>query len=207
MPAPYYGRWNATAVLEKRLDSDWPTASPYATNIITPTSIVSTGTGNSSSIGANGSVTFSTCATLSLNGVFTADYDNYMVTFRSTESVSNGYRLNMRVGGTDNTTASSYVYQMLSADGSTISGARSTQTYTNITIGSSTLRTGTNLYLYGPFLAQPTAGRSTTMSPSSNAAIYDYVFTHNQSTSYDGFTITSSSGNISGVISVYGLGN
>ena len=72
-------------------------------HLITPTSIASTGTGNSSSINTNGSVTFSTCATLSLNGVFSADYDNYMIVMRHVGSDASAFNidLRLRLSGTD----------------------------------------------------------------------------------------------------------
>ena len=175
--------------------------------LMTPTSIASTGTGNSSSIGANGSVTFSSCATLSLNGVFTSNYDNYMIMLRNsaTAVISIGFRL--RVSGTDNSGTNTYTYQNLSVDGITVSGSRVSDTQGYIQDSSTLQRSGCVVSVYGPNLSQPTAVRSVTASDAlSSAFIIDRAFTHNQSTSYDGFTLITTSGTISGLVSVYGLG-
>lgn len=174
--------------------------------LITPTSIASTGTGNSSSIGANGSVTFSSCATLSLNGVFSATYDNYMISYRSLTSTSANHAFRMRVGGVDESSASNYyTYQYLQASSTTISASRTTTTFAVVNAGTGTQRDGTTIYIYGPFLAQPTAGRSITEYDASSASIFDNAFTHSLSTSYDGFSLYPSTGSFTGLVSVYGL--
>lgn len=174
-------------------------------HLIKPTSIVSTGTGNSSSISANGSVTFSTCATLSLNGVFSGNYDNYMIVMRHASSGSTEITFRLRSNGTNDSTANSYVFQLLSASGSTVSAARFTQT-PSLNQSRNVLRAGFVANFYGPFLSQPTAYRSVTMNDDGSARIYDSAGTHNQSTSYDGLTIFADSGlSITGLIAVYGL--
>lgn len=177
--------------------------------LITPTSIASTGTGNSSSINANGSVTFSSCETLSLNGVFTSEYDNYMVVCRSLRggtAVDSIYG-RLRVSGTDNSTASSYVYQYVYASGTTVAGARTTDNKGYFYASGSTQRSGFSSYIYGPNLAQPTAVRTVGVSGYLDAYLEDQAFTHNQSTAYDGFTMLMGSGTtLTGLVSVYGLG-
>ena len=199
------GRWNPTEVMEGRLDNDWPSPTPYATNLVTPTSISSTGTGNSSSIGANGSVTFSSCATLSLNGVFTSDYDNYMVVVRATtDQASVNVYGRLRLSGTD--AATNYTYQYLSAGSTTITAGRSSFTYWIPTALSSTTRNGFTDYIFGPGLAQPTAFRCVAVYSESSAAINDIANTHSTATAYDGFTYSVPTGTFTGLISVYGLG-
>jgi len=202
------GRWNPTEVMEGRLDNDWPSPTPYATNLVTPTSISSTGTGNSSSIGANGSVTFSSCATLSLNGVFTSDYDNYMIVCRQKSSSTAGpdlfYRL--RASGSDNSTASSYTHQFIYGKGASVTGGRasSDQAYLTTTWGRDE---GFILSMYGPFLVQPTASRQFGVIGYTSGTLLDIAHTHNQSVSYDGISfIMQSTYTFGGLVSVYGLG-
>jgi hypothetical protein len=173
--------------------------------LLTPTSIASTGTGNSSSIGANGSVTFSACETLSLNGVFSATYDNYMVVIRGNNASATDINYRLRVSGSDNSTASSYTSQYLQGSSTTVSGGRVSTNYGQAGFWGSTQRAGLTWNIYGPFLAQPTALRTVGLQDSSSAATYDIASTHNQSTSYDGFTIIVNGSNGSGLISVYGL--
>ena len=180
--------------------------------VMTPTSIASTGTGNSSSIGANGKVTFSSCETLSLNGVFTSSYDNYMVSLNVKNTTgTNGfvtyYRL--RASGTDNSTASSYVYQSLYADSTAVGASRATSNLGTFDDGGSGNRTGSTTFIFAPYLAQPTAWRSVAASGYASGMIYDRAGTHNQSTAYDGFSIFWTFGGSpvksDGVITVYGF--
>lgn len=171
---------------------------------MTPTSVAKTGTGSTATINTNGSVTFSTCATLSLNGVFTSSYDNYMVAVRSVGSGLASLQIRLRASGTDNSTTSSYVAQELTAVGTTISAVRNTTTAGYVGSSTSTQREGHIFYLFGPQLSQATAYRTVSVSGNISASIYDYAGTHNQATSYDGFTIICS-GTFSGLMTVYGF--
>jgi hypothetical protein len=173
---------------------------------MTPSSIASTGTGNSSSINTNGSVTFSTCATLSLNGVFTSSYDNYMIQMRGTASANVYLEARMRVGGVDEASTSNYyTYQVLYADGTTVAGSRLSNNEGRLANIFSTRRWGFTTNIYGPYLAQPTAYRTVTALDYLSAYIEDYAGTHSLSTSYDGLTFMSSSGSFTGLVTVYGF--
>ena len=174
--------------------------------VITPTSIVSTGTGNSSSINADGSVDFASCATLSLNGVFTSTYDNYIITMRFTVSANDQtMRYRLRLAGTNNSTASSYVSQLMRADSSTVNGARATLDTGILPEASTFTRNGMTFYLFGPAIAQPTAVRAISASDKSTAYIYDVAGIHNQSTAYDGITIYPETNNMTGLLTVFGF--
>lgn len=203
------GRWSPNKVRKRLLDGTWVAADEALGGMVlmTPTSIASTGSGNSSSIGANGSVTFSSCATLSLNGVFTSEYDNYMIVgryFGTANLPSVMYRL--RVSGSD-ATGGNYTNQYLYATSTSVTGARaSSQTAGQAGIVDDEQRSGDVMYFYGPYLAQPTAHRHVSVAGNSGAAIFDDATTHSLSTSYDGITLYPSSGSFTGLISVYGLG-
>lgn len=171
--------------------------------LLTPTSIAHSGT--SASIGANGQVTFTAVTSLSLNGVFSAAYDNYVIAMQMSCSGNDNYYYRMRASGTDNTTASSYVSQYIYAGSTTVGAGRDTQNYASISYMSSTARNGTQLLVYGPFLTQPTAARSIAVSGFSSAYMDERASTHNQSTSYDGITIFLGSTNMTGTLTVYGV--
>ena len=198
------GRWSPNKVRARVLDGTWVSAEELGGMVlVTPSSIAYSGT--SASIGANGSVEFSAVTSLSLNGVFTADYDNYMMVMQFSGTAATGVLYRLRSGGTDNSTASSYVFQYIEANGSTVSAARSTQNYGRLGVMGSTLRNGISANIYGPYLSQPTAVRAVCGNSISNARLDDAASTHNQSTSYDGCTIYPESGNFTGLVSVYGL--
>lgn len=199
------GRWSPNKVRKRLLEDTW--VFPNSGMILMrPTSIVVAGVGATASIGVNGSVTFTSATSLSLNGVFTSAYDNYMVVMRSNTSTTSNYQVRLRVSGTDNSTASSYTYQYIQASSTTVVAGRTTTNFGYINAGANTQRDGTTVYFYGPNLAQPTAFRSVTMYDANSAVIFDMANTHNQSTAYDGFTLFTDIGTATGLISVYGLG-
>lgn len=173
--------------------------------LIKPSSVAKTGASSTATINAGGSVTFSLCETLSLNGVFSSTYDNYIVDMHAIDDGTTFLRL--RVSGTDNSTANSYVSQLLDASSTTVSGARFTGDLARSFYSDRNKPNGNTMYMYGPHLAQPTAGRSVNANAISSARLVDWAWTHNQSTSYDGFTLirTSTAVTMSGLIKVYGL--
>ena len=172
--------------------------------VMTPSSIAYSGT--SASINADGSVDFSAATELRLNGVFTSDYDNYMITWRGTTSVSSGIFARLSVGGVDNSTTSSYTRQYLDADGTSISAARAAYNFFASPIVSAAVqRAGCTMYLFGPYLTQPTVLRSVNAHDDSGAYFTDRGFTHNQSTSYDGINIYPGTGNMTGLLTVFGF--
>lgn len=180
--------------------------------IVKPTTVDKTGTGSSATINTNGSVTFSTCTALSLNGIFTSTYDNYMIVCRvSHNTTTANYVINsrLRTSGTDATSTSDYNTQTLIASSTSITAARTTADgfWKTSRVIDSPNWGGFIVNLYGPFLSQPTAFRTISADTSSDASIYDAAGTHELSTSYDGITIYPTGVSLSGLVCVYGLRN
>lgn len=190
-----YGRFNA-------LDTPRPINPGMV--LIKPTSISHSGT--SATLGENGQVTFNAVTSLSLNGVFTADFDNYTIVVRDVmASGDNWTNLRLRLSGTD-ATASNYSWQEVSANNTAVTAQRFTSAGQIVTgFTSATQRSGHFVNVFGPFLSQPTAARSVVVNGRSSAEINDRAGTHSLSTSYDGFTFFPSSSNISGALAVYGI--
>lgn len=180
-----------------------PVPSTVGMVLLTPTSITYSGT--SASVGANGQVTFSAVTSLSLNGVFGAGFDNYVIAMQMSCSGNDTFYYRMRLSGADNSTASSYVSQQLYAGGTTVAAGRQTQNYGLVSYISSTARNGLLLNIYGPAIAQPTALRSVSVSGYSSAYIDEQASTHNQSTAYDGITLYPGSTNMTGTLTVMGV--
>lgn len=168
---------------------------------------VVTGTGaQTGSVNADGSFSFSSCATLSLNGVFTSNYDNYMIVGLHSTSADYAFRIRFRQNGTDNTTASSYTSQYWFADGSSLSAQRTSQDYGIISARGYVQRAGFIGYIFGPQQSVQTVWRSSMLDDYLSASVADYCGTHSQTVSYDGITfIASSAGLFSGSITVYGF--
>jgi hypothetical protein len=171
--------------------------------IMTPTSITHAGT--SASINSDGGVDFTAVTSLSLNGVFTSSFDNYLIITKTDVASGNVYlSYRLRVSGSD-ASASNYAYQSLFASSTTISAGRGTSaTSADVHYMSDSLTDGFHLHVYGPFLTQPTAWRSVAVSSASNAAFNDLSGTHSLSTSYDGFTFIPASSNVTGNVVVLG---
>ena len=172
--------------------------------LLTPTSVDTTGGGSTATISANGSVSFTACSVLSLNGVFSADYDNYMVLWAGANSTTDIPIYRLRASGTD-ATASNYVTQNLSATGTTVSGTRTAANGYGWYGYTSTSKFGNTSFFYGPFLSQPTAVRLLSVNSRDGAYLHDDASTHSLSSSYDGFTITAQNGSFTGRVAVYGM--
>ena len=173
--------------------------------VMTPSSISYSGT--SASINADGSVVFSACTSLSLNGVFTADYDNYMVVMR-TDDAGTGYNYyaRLRASGTDEASGSNYyTRQSLYATGSSITAGRSADPAFRVK-ETGTSESGFTMYLFGPYLSQPTACRTVVVDSAYSASIYENANTHSLSNAYDGITMVSlNSISFTGLITVFGF--
>lgn len=168
-----------------------------------PTSIAYSGT--SASINADGGVDFSAVTSLSLNGVFTGDHENYLVVMRHIGSTTGQIVIGMRLrsSGTD-ATASNYVGQSLYAASTIVAAGRETVSQFYMANTDNTHQNGVHFHMYGPHLTQPTAVRSVQVESTSGAILNDYANTHSLSTSYDGFTLIPASGSFTGTIHVFG---
>ena len=172
--------------------------------LLKPTSIDYTGT--SATVGADGTVDFSDATSLSLNGIFSANYDNYMFQITSFSSASRpDFRWRLRASGGPDESGSYYNRQYIYANSSAIALNRdaSPTTFAQIITTSSTNISGATGYFYGPFLASPTSGR--TLCTVGDGMLIEHIYTQSLSVSYDGFTLIPNSGTATGSISVYGL--
>jgi hypothetical protein len=147
--------------------------------------------------------TVTASASESFNNVFSATYDNYLIKIVGIVSAGTLF-MRLRASGTDNTTASSYVFQRLIANNTTISGERGTDNFWNFcTFGTST-KNGASVNLYDPFLAQATAFDNTHSGSTNTAQAHLHTGNHNQTVSYDGFTVFPNTGNMTVRFSIYG---
>jgi hypothetical protein len=176
--------------------------------VMTPSSVDKTGASSTATVNSDGSVTFSLCETLSLNDVFTSEYDNYMVTLRHSPTTSTAWvQGRFRANKTDNSTNPSYVTQTLRADGTNLSGTTRNASNAGYFYPSSENETsGSVIYFFGPYLTQQTAWRQISANGYVGASIFDTAGTHNQSVSYDGFTfLRGGTVLITGLLTVFGF--
>ena len=172
--------------------------------LLAPTSIAYTGT--SASIGTNGSVEFAACSVLELRGIFSADYDNYLIAIRTSSNGTIASIDGRLMSGTTPASGTNYTRQYFYADGSTVAAYRDpSPNYTRVHQNYNQGQAGTTLHLYGPYLTQPTAMRTVRVDNASYAFLTDEATTHSLSTSYDGFYFYTPANTVTGLVSVYGL--
>ena len=166
-----------------------------------PTSIANSG--GTASLSGN-TVTFAGVLSVSLNGCFTGEYDNYRVILRYVGTPGNELFLRWRTSSVDNTTAG-YAHQSgrfsgASADGARVTGGTSAR-LSYIDTGAQ----GLSAEIITPFPAQQTAYVQQATTAQDGIGIDLLGHRHTGSTSFDGFTLYATSpSTLSGNVSVYG---
>ena len=171
--------------------------------LMMPSSINYTGT--SASIGTNGTVDFSACTSLSLNGVFNKYYDQYILvmSIRTATDYDSMY-LKMRAGGVTSTQNSNYTTQEFQANGGTLgSGSGSAATFG---FPDDANKSAIFCHISNPYGAEYTVYNSQNSSAALDSFLRDYAVVHKVASSYDGFELTTGSYSFTGTLSVYGLG-
>jgi hypothetical protein len=159
--------------------------------------------GTSATLGENGQVTFSAVTSLSLNGVFTAEFDNYVVSMNHYAAATTAVYWRFLLSGSD-ASGSDYTRQLLRADSTTVAGVRESSNTSQRTMNSDPNYSGCVIHFYGPALAQPTAHRDVSANSLNGARIYEYAGTHSVSTAYDGIRFFTDE-NWTGKLAVYGV--
>ena len=177
--------------------------------IVSPTS---TASGGGSLTVSGGSITFTTVTSVSLNGVFSSTYDNYRILMRLTASSGNPtLTMRLRLSGSD-ASGGDYVKQDVSGfGGSAGAGVSTGQTSWNLgdSASANANRWMQSVELMGPNMALNTLATSNggyvNSTPTTFTAQASY--NHGLTTQYDGLSLISSTGTISGYIRVYGYKN
>ncbi len=175
-------------------------------SLITPTSIAVTG--GSGSISSSGAVIFTSASTISLNDVFSATYDNYKIILTCIGSAAGDVNFRVRVAGADNS-ASNYVYGGMEriSTGTNTTGLASTGTTSWPLLRYDTGSRGgvSQIDIFKPFQTIETS--MIFGSVGENVTNQEYSWINGQlsvTTSYTGFSLIATVGNITGEVSVYG---
>jgi hypothetical protein len=150
---------------------------------------------------------FSGVASQSINDVFSATYQNYIIRGNFSGSTGNYGNFRLRVSGADDST-SNYARQTINADSASLSTATESTTAWNQFFVYSTSNTGIlEAIICNPFAAERTSYFSRATQDGTSLKIQGGR--HNVTSSFTGFTlIPVTVGNtISGTIRVYGLAN
>jgi hypothetical protein len=179
---------------------------PTGLKLLVPSS-VAVGSG-SGSVSASGAITFSGASSVSVNDVFSANYDNYYLVGNLSATGGDAY-IRWRVSGADNST-SNYQYGLARKDFGAANFVNDTQSTTaNLTFGA--VNPGTNITGFWRNINNPFASQRTTSFGQTISSLgYSYYDSHlfNATTSFTGFSLVMvSSYTITGTIRVYGYKN
>lgn len=150
--------------------------------------------------------TFSAVSSVSLNNVFTSAYDVYRIIFTVTASINNNHIFRLRASGTDASGANTYKgFGFYMTGGTTITGFSDDldKWYYSISIEKDFA-----VYDLGnPAKAEQTVmTRGLILQGASNGAS-GMSGRHTANTAYDGFSLVAASGNLTGIVRVYGYKN
>jgi hypothetical protein len=173
---------------------------------VAPTSIANSG-GSASTTGFT--TTFTGVSVISINDVFLATYENYRVLINLTGiSASMNIFGRLRVGGTD-ASGSNYQRNWIYVNNGSAAGVRyasqSSWEMANVAINQEVMM---SIDLFRPFTVSKTFAHQT-VGPMVEAGGAVWRFgpaglEHDGATSYPGFSLITSTGNITGTITVYG---
>ena len=150
--------------------------------------------------------TFSAVSSVSINNVFSATYDNYLIDLNVTSISTNG-QIGFRIGssGTPITTSTYYgggYYSYTASTSGVFASAAGTYGYLGgIDAGAQSC---TTFRIMNPYLAQRTGYLSHHSILSSTGYAYNYGGSNTNSTSYTDCFIVPTAGTITGTVRVYG---
>lgn len=147
--------------------------------------------------------TFSAVASQSVNDVFSADYDNYLVITNLTASTNLTLNIRLRASGSDYSTNDQWLSIIYNTwVGSTLADAGTTKTSSQLfTFGLDTSRHQNTFNLYEPFLTTRTRASGTWTDDTDTGIMNARAGNTN---SYTGLSWIASTGTITGTISIYG---
>ena len=148
--------------------------------------------------------TVTTSSSEIFNDIFSADYDHYKAIIFGTTTTSAGINSRLRVGGVDNSTASSYVTQRGSSSGSSATADRGATAEFFLGSLHSSLKSAITVDFFQPFIATETVFLSEVLYAVDGARRSYQGGSHNQTVSYTGLNFFPTSGSITGTISIYG---
>jgi hypothetical protein len=148
--------------------------------------------------------TLSSTTSQSFNNCFTSTYRNYVVVLNVTGAGAEALNIRLRASGTDALT--NYNNQYIEAKGTSVVGARGSGVSSYLlTAMRGTGNTYLELQVSKPQEATNTSFVGTSQDPDGGATMFLTSGSNTNNTSYDGFTIYTTTNAMTGTISVYGL--
>lgn len=204
----YFGLYNVSTNPGGRDSAGWyPINKSIGLTPIKPTSVAITGSGSSATATAVGSIGFSQCTAITLNGVFSTEYNSYRVNLDLIDSADSFIVMQYTIGGTPNTGAN-YFWGGVSRDSlnTTITAlAGSAQTFIILGDAGYESRFHHRMEIHNPKAAAMTklTTAGTGGLPNSYKS-YQFGSIFPFGDQFDGFKIWTSAGSMYGTVSIYG---
>jgi hypothetical protein len=152
--------------------------------------------------------TFSAVSSVSVDDVFSATYDNYRISIGPVYGANTDIHFRFRAGGTDDTTSNGYIsLYNIWGGGSNYAFSTLTSTYGRTIYVDSSAYYQANLDVFYPSSVTKTGYVGTGVTGNYGYANTLVSCEHTQPTSFDGFTISAPSTDITGTLRVYGYRN
>ena len=152
---------------------------------------------------------FSAASTVNVNDVFSATYENYLVLFNGTTSSSGDMEFRFRVSAADNTTSNYFIqYNDISNTSNNVL-RQTSQTKSRFGNCDTNERFASQIMFYKPFTAEKKFVDSliTRSNTGSGIGMGRVLTGFDAATSFTGFSILPSAGNITGSVKIYGYSN
>jgi hypothetical protein len=159
----------------------------------------------SSGLNLINTTSFSAQTTVSINDVFSSTYENYKIVLSYLSSTGADLQLRLRVSGADETSGIYGTVRNITTIAASIAHYPN-YSQNNITLGGSGTSQNTfSIECFSPFLAKRTQFFSLG-TPDLSTTMYQEIVNASvkNTTSYTGFTLISTSGNITGSLNVFG---
>ena len=149
---------------------------------------------------------FSGVSSQSVNDVFSSTYDNYVIKFNSSTASGNPYiHIRMRVSGTDTTTNYKRTNIQLDNTASYVSRSTTDDSFRFVGYVQSSFNDEFTFTLANPNQTKVTSATGSWATGAEGSIEYNLsAWGLNDTTSYTGFTFITSTGNVTGSVSVYG---
>jgi hypothetical protein len=173
---------------------------------LVPTSIAVTG--GSGSVSSTGAVSFTSASSVSIDGVFNTNYNNYRIIFECVTSGTQNITVQFR-NGSGNVTASNYLFQNILASSTTLTGGRASGQSSFELLYQAVGAVAISMDVFKPFATDYTriVSQSGRDLSGTSPSLFTVVGGYNQTTSLTGITFGNSAGNFTGTVGIYGYRN
>lgn len=193
-----YQETDGSKILWRYNGSNWVT-NEGGMYLIRPTSVAGTGV----TVGSDGGVDFAAATSVSVNGVFSSRFRNYLIDFELSAPADMAFiGARLRAAGVDST-ANEYRYAIIRSSGASVAGVAASLPLTAEVVSRGAFKWS----LFSPALSSVTPSTLDAYFGNQAAAIFAYrnSYVYGAIASFDGFSVVAGSSNITGKCKIYGL--